>query len=169
MRNRLWFKESTDELGKVHTHSFSFLPTNDPKAPSCDPPICTACRLSRMTTRSTKVKRSQPLPDKFMNLKQDDLLPGDVVSLYQHQSSIKGRLPNTQGREKSHQQYCGGSIGVDHVISYILHRHQVSLRAHDTIKTKHIWEHEARQCDINVKSYHSDNGIFVSDLFTKEL
>ena len=77
------------KLGKIHTHSFFFLPTNDPKAARCDPPICAACGRSRMTARSTKVKRSQPLPEKFMNLKQDDLLPGDVVSLDQYQSSIK--------------------------------------------------------------------------------
>ena len=122
-----------------------------------------------MTTRATKTKRSEPLPDKYMALQRDDIQPGDVVSLDHYQSSIKGRLPNSRGREKDHERYCGGTIGVDHASSYIFHRHQVTLRAHDTVKTKQIWEHEARQCGINIKQYHSDNGIFVSDIFTKEL
>ena len=167
LRERQWFGESIDEFDKVDSHRTSFLPFTDPKIANCPAPLCAACKLSRMTVRPRKSSTTNN--DKFMALKDQDLKPGDTVSLDQYQSAIKGRLPHTKGKEKSHEQYCGGTIEVDHASGYIFHRHQVSLRTVDTIKSKHIWEHEARQCGVPIRHYHSDNGVFDSKDFKNDV
>ena len=56
LRKRQWFEDTIDEHGKVQSTPFSFLPTNDPKAASCEASLCAACRLSRMTIRATNTK-----------------------------------------------------------------------------------------------------------------
>jgi hypothetical protein len=47
--------------------------------------------------------------------------------------------------------------------------HQVSLGAHDTIRSKHLSERVARSRGVSVDRYHGDNGIFVSREFRVDL
>ena len=167
LRERQRFGESIDEFDKVDSHRTFFLPSTDPKIASCPAPLCATCKLSRMTVRPRK--SSSANNDKFMTLKDQDPKPGDTVSLDQYQSAVKGRLFHTRGKEQSHEQYSGGTTGVDHASGYIFHRHQVSLRTVDTIKSKHVWEHWARQCGVPIKHYHSDNGVFDSKDFKHDV
>ena len=92
-----------------------------------------------------------------MVLKQGHLKPGQVISLDQYECSVRGRLPNTQGREKEHEQYCGGTIGVDHASGKIFLSHQVSLRTFDTVRSKLLWEQDAALHGVQIHQYHSDN------------
>ena len=105
-----------------------------------------------------------------MVLKEGHLSPGQVVSLDQYECTIRGRLPHTRGREKLHERYCGGTIGVDHASGKIFLSHQVSLRAHDdTVRSKLQWEQDAHLHGIKILQYHSDNGVFKSNEFKTSL
>jgi hypothetical protein len=49
---------------------------------------------------------------------------------------------------------------VDHVTTYIHHRHQVSLRVGETLKTKHNFEKIATDNGVRITRYHADNAHF---------
>ena len=79
------------------------------------------------------------------------------------------RLPNTKGKELEALKYCSGTLFVDHATSRIFAFHQVSLSATDTIISKRKIELEARSCGVEIKSFHTDNGIFKSREFEQDL
>ena len=81
-------------------------------AQCCDTPLCTSCQLGKRKIRPTGDKRSTERRPGV--LKEGDLMPGERVSLDQYQSSVKGRLPSTKGKEKVSQMYTGGTNNVDH-------------------------------------------------------
>ena len=99
----------------------------------------------------------------------DDLNPGDEVSMDQYESSVRGRLPSTRGRERQSMRYCGGTLFFDHASGKIFVRHQVSLSASETIDSKRSVEREAIQCGVKIKKYHADNGIFKAEEFEDAL
>ena len=74
------------------------------------------------TTESTN-------PEYFDVIKDGHLSPGDTVSTDQYEFSVKGRLPNTRGREDPAKMYCGDTLFNDHASSNIDVYHQVSLGA----------------------------------------
>jgi hypothetical protein len=86
-----------------------------------------------------------------------------------YESSVRGRLPQTRGREKSSQQYCGGLILVDHATKMIMAYHQVSLGASDTIRSKRKFERLLHQAGLTLKEIHTDNGVFKSREFEADL
>jgi hypothetical protein len=62
-----------------------------------------------------------------MTLHQDDLMPGDYVSLDQYKSHHLGRLTNTCGnKEKAKDKFVGGMIGVNHATGLKVAKHQAS-------------------------------------------
>ena len=63
----------------------------------------------------------------------------------------------------------GGAIFVDHATGYIDIRHQVSLNAADTIKSKLMFEREGFNSGVVVQNYHTDNGVFTSTAFMEQL
>jgi hypothetical protein len=65
--------------------------------------------------------------------------------------------------------YCGGTIFVDVASGTVHVYHQVLLAAADTLLNKAQFEHEARTHGINIKKYHTDNGIFVSEAWKEHL
>ena len=131
------------------------------KAASCDPPMCTACRLARGNRNKNHLQPRQPAPD--MVIRSNDLNPGDCVSVDQYICHIRGRLPNTHGKEKDVNRYCGGLIAVDHASGYINISHQVSLYGGETLKCKHRFESFLKNFGITVKKYRCDNGIFAKN------
>ena len=54
-----------------------------------------------------------------MNLKTNDLLPGDCITMDYYESKIRGRLTHTKGKERETEQFRGGIIAVDHASSKI--------------------------------------------------
>jgi hypothetical protein len=138
-------------------------------AASCPPPKCAACLLARQTYKGAGVSTEYKDPKKEMMLKTGHLAPGDAVSMDQYQSSVKGRLPDTYGKEKEHDKYTGGTIFVDHASTRIFIKHQVSLKAGETIQAKRLFEKDASQYGITVKHYHADNGIFDTQQFLEEI
>jgi hypothetical protein len=129
--------------------------------------VCCACQLAKQRRRGTRTGRVIPIePGRLMD---GDLQPGDCVSLDHFESRVRGRLPNTKGKEKERDRYCGGLIAVDHASGYIYVNCQVSLRAGDTIDSKKRFEIFAKKNGVKIKKYHADNGTFNSEAFRTEL
>ena len=142
-----------------------------PKNPStrtCKPPLCASCQIARAKRRSTDVSTTTVHQEAL--LKVSDLQPGDRVSIDQYESSVRGRLATTRGKESfGHKYYAGGTIFCDHASGYVYCSHQVSLRATDTVISKRAFERSAKSCGVKVEKYHGDNGVFKSKEFTDSL
>ena len=137
------------------------------KTKSAKPPKCKACLYAKQRKNTQGDARNfQPGE---MYIRADDLQPGQCVSVDQYESTVRGRLPHTRGREAHRDRYCGGTIFIDHATGLVKAYHQVSLGASDTLRSKRKFEQEARFCDVYVEKYHADNGIFTSEEFTDEL
>ena len=63
----------------------------------------------------------------------------------------------------------GGAIFVDHASGYVGLRHQVPLSSTDTIKAKVDFERFTYHDGVYIQQYHTDNGVFNSKDFMKEL
>jgi Reverse transcriptase (RNA-dependent DNA polymerase) len=138
-------------------------------ASSCPAPLCAACQLARKTRTGAGVSTEYKDPDKEFRLKIDDLEPGNTVSMDQYQSPERGRLPNTYGKEKEEAKYGGGTIFIDHASTKIYVRHQVSLRAGETVQAKREFEQDAAKHGVRIKKYHADNGVFDSKEFSDHM
>jgi transposase InsO family protein len=145
------------------------LPSRHASVSTCDPPQCLACNAAKARRRPSGAKKTTIRPERENILSLDILRPGQRVSVDQYESSVRGRLPSTRGREKAHQKYCGGTLFIDHASTYIHVENQSSLSATDTIRSKHIFEQQARGCGVEVEHYHTDNGVFTSKKFEEEL
>ena len=136
---------------------------------TCDVPICATCQVAKARRRTTHSKRSKPNPEKTNLLRAEDVNPGDCVSMDQYESSVRGRLPHTRGRERSHNRYRGGTLFFDHASTKIFVRHQVDLGAYSTVDSKHSVERESLLSGVTIKRYHTDNGIFTANEFERAL
>ena len=135
----------------------------------CQPPLCEACEVARARKRPTGATTKTPNMDVIDGIRAEDLNPGDCVSVDQYESSVRGRRPETKGREKWDYKYCGGTLFYDHASGKISVYHQTSLSAPETIKAKAAFEREAALCGISVKKYRTDNGIFTSKAYEDSL
>jgi hypothetical protein len=168
-----WLQTLMRPRNAIKTNSYllpPLIPSKCATTKSCSPPLCAACQLGKMGRRNPGTSTEHKKPEKFMALKDGDLLPGQCVSLDQYESEkVRGRLPHTRGKEKKEEQYCGGTIMVDHASGLVFLRHQVSLRTGETLMTKQLFERFANQHGIHVKNYHGDNGVFNSQEFVRDV
>ena len=100
---------------------------------------------------------------------QGKLEPGEGTAVDQFEVVKKGRLFSTRGRERSSDQYVGGTLFVDIASGRVRCYYQQSLGADETVQSKLKYEREARQYGVFIKHYHSDNGIFTAAAFQNEL
>ena len=105
--------------------------------------LCDSCRLARgskrpvdVESRNTKAKVAPAVKSEMKVIKGDHLQPGDCVSIDQYISSHKGSLSSGYGKTDSNLTYGGGTIFVDHASGFIHVKHQVTLSAGDTIRSK---------------------------------
>ena len=96
------------------------------------------------------------------------LEPGELVFSDQYVSKVPGRAFTTWGTASS-MQFGGGTIFYDAASGYIYVSHQVGLAAAETIQSKMKYEHAAMGDGVRVSAYHTDNGIYKSSEFMKEL
>jgi hypothetical protein len=134
-----------------------FFKFKQPKTTSCRKPICVACQMGKQTHRTPEKPINHRHEKHEMILRQGHLQPGIMVSIDQYISAIPGRLEHTRGNEAKKEQYVGGIIFCDHASKLIWVKHQVSLRAGDTIQAKRFFESKAASCGVNIKGYHADN------------
>ena len=135
----------------------------------CVLPKCAACEFAKAKKRPTASTKIATVPDQVMNIKKEDLFPGQRISVDHYQSALPGRLYTSRGSTPAHQKYTGGVIFVDHASGRIDIRHQVHLDSAETIEAKIKFEREAHNAGVVVQSYHTDNGIFGTEEFVNEL
>ena len=177
MRTKQWLRvhHSTESL-----HQGPFLPCKENRTATCKLTglRCAACLASKATTRSAGARhqshdtpskpRLQKLSERLngerdKKLKRGDTRRGDCVSADHYISSVPGRLEHTFGREK--QGYTCGTLFVDHATLKIFNFCQYSTTAFETVTSKNKLEKLAEQEGFEIKSYHSDNGIFAANEF----
>ena len=137
---------------------------------TCPLPKCRACLLGKAKRRPTKSTVKRPRSDAgHIPHDPSKLEPGDLVSIDHYESSVRGRLYHTKGRERAEHRFCGGTLFFDHASRAIFVYHQVSLGGSDTIRSKFSLETFASQVGRTIRRYHSDNGILTSDAFERSL
>ena len=137
--------------------------------PACKELLCEACRLARAKKCSVGHREDVQVPtnrDTRRKIRENHLLPGQVVSMDQYQSTIRGRLTTTHGKEKVKDQFVGGTVFYDHASGYLNFIHQPTLGSADTVRSKMLFEQEVLQYGRKVGGYHTDNGVFTSKQFT---
>ena len=136
---------------------------------SCPIPLCTACELARAKRRNPQVSEKKAIMEKQGILSANQYEPGDHVSMDQFVSQTTGRLPTGYGRERPENRYHGGTIFNDAATGIIWVENQISLGAGETIMSKHSFEQWLYELAcVEVKRYHSDNGVFVADEFRED-
>jgi hypothetical protein len=134
------------------------------------PPLCATCQYGKQKRRPTPSKTASVVRDNVGNLKKDDLLPGQRVSVDQFICSTKGRLYASAGKTKESEMYAGGCIFVDHGSGYVHVEFQTTIDTHETLKAKQKFELVCRDVGFAPQQYQSDNGSpFTSQGFTKDL
>jgi hypothetical protein len=129
--------------------------------------MCASCEIARTKKRATLA--TSITHNCELVIRANDLSTGDCISIDQYESSVRGRIPNSEGKEPFGNKYAGGTIFYDHASGLIRCIHQVSLHASDTIVSNNIFEREAKLCGAQISSYHGDNGVFKSKEFTQSL
>ena len=152
----------------AHSDAARRLQTSASRLTSC--PMCAACQYGKQKRTATPGRRISTIREREGALKQDDLFPGQRVSVDHFVCSTKGRLPHTYGKEDPKLQYSGGAIFVDHASGYTYIHHQVSLTTHATIESKEAFEAFCRDHGVVVSEYLSDNGTaFTSAAYREHL
>jgi len=132
---------------------------------NCVLPKCAACEFGKATRRPTKNATTTSTPTKEMELKKNDLLPGQRVSVDHYQSAVPGRLYTSKGSTDEKDMFHGGAIYVDHASGYVILRHQVSFGSSDTLRGKLEFERLAYNDGVVIQNYHTDNGVFSTKEF----
>jgi hypothetical protein len=98
------------------------------QASSCRLSICAAYQLGKQGQTSVRATTQDLLPNWQKLLWQNNLKPGDKVSIDQYMTAThEWCVHNTKGKEAKSQQYVGSKIFVDHAMTLIHHACQVSL------------------------------------------
>lgn len=136
-------------------------PSNN-KCSHCPTVLCEACQYAKQKRRNPPSNTTKARPELEGALSRDVLIPGQKVSVDLYQSSVKGRLSYTFGKEKHDHKYTGGAIFVDHATKSVHHTHQFSTTASETVNSKHKFERYCQEHGVSVKSYIGDNNPFHS-------
>lgn len=138
-------------------------------ATSVEAPICGSCQYGKQ--ERTPKGGSTNTKDKERDgiTKADKLEPGDLIFSDQYESRVPGKVFGKRGAAISSNSYCGGTIFVDAASGRIFARHQVSLNAHETVETKHLFERDAVTAGVMVQAYNTDNGVYTAKEFLHEL
>ena len=94
---------------------------------------------------------------------------GSVISVDQCKSSVCSQLLLTQRQEKLTQKFCGGTLFYDHASAKIMVHHQFLLATSDAIKSFFSVLQEAMEHGVELKRFHTNNGMFKSKAFVEAL
>ena len=134
-----------------------------------DHPHCSACQFGQQVRTPDHTTTTTKNPQHLGSLKQGQCRPGERVFSDQLESRVRGRLMHTAGREPLQDRFCGSTLFCDAASGHIHVEHQVSLNATDTINSKDSYERMCLEQGVIVESYHTDNGIYKSKAFVKEI
>ena len=128
---------------------------------------CAACQFGKQ--RKTPTPSKHGANDAAGGLLKEKLEPGHLIFMDQYQSKLPGRAFTSKGKGSSSLKFEGGTLFYDAASSYIFCNHQVGLTAYETLESKMKFEREAMTGGVQVQAYHTDNGVFTSKEFMKEL
>ena len=171
---RWHWKLSHLQKGQIQ-HLFRQTKTREPILKSrhgvstCDLPKCSACEFAKAHRQPKGSTVTKKLPKKSNVISDGHLRPGDLVSIDQFESSIRGRLLTSKGKEKEALKYRGGTVFYDHASGYIWCSMQISFDAAETIEAKNLFERTSGYTGIDIMSYRADQGIFKSTAFENDL
>jgi hypothetical protein len=121
-------------------------------------PLCAACQFGKQKQKPSPGIRHSRVEDHAGALSEDNLYPGQKVSVDHFISSSKGRLFSGTGRTSSSSKLTGGAIFVDHASNFVHVEFQSHLTTHETLVAKINFEQICRDHGVIVQQYHSDNG-----------
>ncbi|GFH50762.1 hypothetical protein CTEN210_07238 [Chaetoceros tenuissimus] len=129
---------------------------------SLELPKCRACLHAKQRVRS--------VTDHPGVLKQDNLLPGQAISVDHMICSQPGRRFNTRGKESDKSKFKGACVFVDHASAYIDVQFQSVLTSHATLVSKANFEAICRDVGVVPQKYVMDNAkYFTSKEFTAHM
>ena len=132
-------------------------------------PLCLSCKLATAKARSSDVITQKPVASKEGALSRDQYEPGDNIATDQFVVKTPGRLIKGYGREAIHNCFHGGTIFQDSASNLVRVQPQVSLSAGETVVGKSSFEDWIwNLAGVLAKNYHSDNGIFIAELFRSD-
>ena len=129
-------------------------------------PKCAACLHGKQGRRPIPSKTTKKQPTGA--LKRGQLMPGQLIFSDQYESREGGTAYTVKGGSTS-VKYCGGTLFVDAASGYVFVNHQASLTAAESIQGKMMFERNAREHGVTVQNYRTDNGIYTSREFLREL
>ena len=136
-------------------------------AARCELPKCAACMYGKAKRKSTGAKLT--VDSKIKVLSKDILIPGQKVSMDHFSVSTKGRLYSGFGGTKDDEKYKGGVIFVDHASGFVYVVHVLNFTAGEALRAKLEFESVMANHGITVVQYHTDNGTFTAQEFSKQI
>ena len=130
-------------------------------------PKCAACQFGKQGKTPTPTKHGDQ--DSPGSLSIEKLEPGQMVFMDQYESRIPGRAFTSKGLATSSLTYAGGTLFYDAASGFIAVSHQVGHTAVETIESKLRFERESLGSGVLIQAYHTDNGVFTSKEFMREL
>jgi hypothetical protein len=131
---------------------------------------CVACQYGKQHQQPAPAKASTAVKDQAGVLKDENLIPGQQVSIDHFICGTKGKLFSSAGRSLNSDMYSGGCLFIDLASNFVDLEFQKHLNTHDTLKAKHNFELMARDSGVIPQSYLSVNeGSFTSAKFTEHL
>ena len=133
-------------------------------------PLCTACQYAKQRRKTPPGSIKRTIKSEAGNLKQNNLFPGNEVSVDHFICNPRGRLLNTFGKEKTEDMYKGGCIFVDSASAYTHVELQSSLNSHRTLEAKKNYDDMCAGVGVVPQKFVSDNGTsFVNEEFETHL
>ena len=121
-------------------------------------PKCAACMFGRQKRLPSPGKTAKIIDDQRGVLKQNNLNPGDEVSLDHFYCSTQGRLFSSRGKTKQEHMFCGGLLAIDHASNYIFVKCMKKFSAQETLQAKEEFELNCRNMGVIVQGYLTDKG-----------
>jgi len=129
---------------------------------------CGTCNLGKQQKTANPAKHVENKNPG--ELKKDALQPGQVIFSDQYQTNVPDKPMKTMDGTGAVQPYQGQTIFCDAASGYIIHvKHQVVLTSYKTIAAKVNFKRLAIKAGVMVTSYHTDNSIYRSSEFMKEI
>ena len=147
-----------------------WLPVKNPQdIANCKRVKCESCKFGKASRQPTKNQTVIKDKSKEMELRKDDLVPGQWVSVDHFKSALPIWLYNSKGRNDDDDIFNGGWIFLDHASTYVQVWHQVTFSADDTVKDKLLYERNTANYGVCIQAYHNDNGVLKSKDFMDAL
>ena len=125
-------------------------------------PKCSSCLEGGMKKLPTTGNIHTKDPARKGIVKQDMLNPGDLVLSDQYACSTRGKHFNEKGQLCSTKGYKGGTVFCNTGTGYMTIHHQQMFTLTETLQSMLSFEREAQELGIQVKGYHTDNGVYNS-------